>query len=71
MKPVFANKSTVDEIRLRFDQEVERFSNLQTGQQATIDAPLAMSLIAEAAARVNPRAQSLLDTSIRRTRPGH
>jgi len=61
MKPVFANKSTVDEIRLRFDQEVERFSNLQTGQQATIDAPLAMSLIAEAAARVNPRAQSLLD----------
>jgi len=61
MEPVFAKKSTVEEIRVRFDQEVERFSNLETGQQATIDAPLAMTLIAETAARVNPHAQSLLD----------
>ena len=28
-------KSTVDEIRLRFDADVERFSNLETGQSAT------------------------------------
>lgn len=55
------NKSTVEEIRSRFDHEVERFSNLQTGQQATIDAPLSLELIAEAAARVTPRATSLLD----------
>ena len=34
-------KSTVDEIRERFDNDVERFSNLATGQSATIDAPLA------------------------------
>jgi len=61
IQPAFANKSTVEKIRVRFDQEVERFSNLETGQQATIDAPLAMNLIAEAAARVNPHAQSLLD----------
>ncbi|MGI6419673.1 MAG: hypothetical protein ACOX1P_28900 [Thermoguttaceae bacterium] len=33
-------KSTVDEIRQRFDADVERFSNLETGQSATIDAPL-------------------------------
>jgi len=55
------SKSTVDEIRLRFDQEVERFSNLQTGQQATIDAPLSLTLIAEAGSRVTPHATSLLD----------
>jgi tRNA (cmo5U34)-methyltransferase len=54
-------KSTVDEIRARFDQEVERFSNLQTGQSATVDAPLALELIAEAAAAATPQAKRLLD----------
>src|SRR5262252_7421315 len=54
-------KSTVEEIRARFDQEVERFSNLETGQTATIDAPLALELIQAAAARVCPNAQRLLD----------
>ena len=29
-----ARKSTVDEIRQRFEANVERFSNLQTGQAA-------------------------------------
>ena len=43
-------KSKVDEIRQRFDADVERFSNLSTGQSATIDAPLGMGLIAETAA---------------------
>jgi tRNA (cmo5U34)-methyltransferase len=36
----------VDEIRQRFDADVERFTNLETGQSATVDAPLAMALIA-------------------------
>jgi tRNA (cmo5U34)-methyltransferase len=54
-------KSTVDEIRARFDKDVERFSNLETGQSATIDAPLSLALIAETAVRVNPGAASLLD----------
>jgi len=54
-------KSTVDEIRARFDNDVERFSNLQTGQSAAIDAPLALELIAEAAAATTPRATRLLD----------
>jgi tRNA (cmo5U34)-methyltransferase len=54
-------KSTVAQIRERFDADVERFSNLETGQSATIDAPLSLALIAEAAARVCPRAESLLD----------
>ncbi len=54
-------KSTVDEIRQRFDKEVERFSNLETGQSATVDAPLALELIAEAAAATNPNAKCVLD----------
>jgi len=44
----FAHKSTTEEIRARFDQDVERFSNLATGQQATIDAPLVLELVAQA-----------------------
>src|SRR5947209_17999377 len=54
-------KSTVDEIRRRFDDDVERFSNLETGQAATVDAPLAMALVAEAAAVVTPHARHVLD----------
>lgn len=56
----FIEKSSVEEIRRRFDADVERFSNLETGQSATIDAPLALELIAEAAA-VTPGAKHLLD----------
>ena len=54
-------KSTVDEIRARFDSDVERFSNLETGQSATVDAPLAMDLVTEAAAVSTPHASRLLD----------
>lgn len=54
-------KSTVEEIRTRFDNDVERFSNLGTGQEAAIDAPLILELIAEAASVVTPDAHSLLD----------
>jgi len=54
-------KSTVDEIRQRFDAEVERFSNLATGQSATVDAPLAMTLVAQAAAAVTPFAKHVVD----------
>jgi tRNA (cmo5U34)-methyltransferase len=54
-------KSTVDEIRERFDKDVERFSVLQTGQSATMDAPLALELICTAAAGATPGAKRLLD----------
>jgi tRNA (cmo5U34)-methyltransferase len=54
-------KSTVDEIRQRFDADVERFSNLDTGQSATLDATLAMALVAEAAAATTPHARHVLD----------
>lgn len=54
-------KSTVDEIRRRFDADVERFSNLDTGQSATMDSPLAMAMIAKAATMTTPYARHLLD----------
>ncbi len=54
-------KSTPEEIRQRFDADVERFSNLETGQSATMDSPLAMALIAEAAAVTTPHARNVLD----------
>jgi tRNA (cmo5U34)-methyltransferase len=54
-------KSTVEEIQRRFDADVERFSNLETGQSATVDAPLAMALVAEAAAATTPHARHVLD----------
>ncbi|MBC8142352.1 MAG: class I SAM-dependent methyltransferase [Armatimonadetes bacterium] len=54
-------KSTVDEIRARFDTDVERFSRRDTGQTALIDAVLALDLIADAALAVTPDAAHLLD----------
>ena len=54
-------KSTPEQIRERFDNDVERFSNLETGQTATMDAPLIMDLVAQAAARTNPDATNMLD----------
>lgn len=54
-------KSTIKEIEERFDQDVERFSNLETGQQTTLDAIFNMELITTAIARRYPALQSLLD----------
>jgi tRNA (cmo5U34)-methyltransferase len=54
-------KSTVEQIRQRFDNDVERFSNLETGQSATIDAPLVLDLITAMAAATNPQATRVLD----------
>jgi tRNA (cmo5U34)-methyltransferase len=54
-------KSTVEQIRARFDADVERFSNLETGQTATMDAALCLELIARAAAAVTPGATDVLD----------
>ncbi|HCS55444.1 methyltransferase domain-containing protein [Rubinisphaera sp.] len=56
-----AEKATVEQIRERFDHDVERFSNLETGQSSTVDAPIAMDLVCSAAAVCTPRATHLLD----------
>lgn len=61
MNTNYAEKATNDEIRNRFDNDVERFSNLDTGQATTIDAPLTLELCTEAAKYINPNATDLLD----------
>jgi tRNA (cmo5U34)-methyltransferase len=54
-------KSTIAEIRERFDNDVERFSNIETGQLSTIDAKISLELITEASKRIVPNAENLLD----------
>lgn len=54
-------KSSVAEIRDRFDAQVEKFSNLDTGQVTTIDASLVMNLIAEAAIQCSKSITNVLD----------
>ena len=61
MKTPLKKKSTLIEIRERFDNDVERFSNLETGQKAAIDAPLSMELITQAAIATTPHAKRVLD----------
>lgn len=57
----YLHKATNEEIKKRFDSDVERFSNLESGQQTTVDAPLTMELCTEAAKYINPNAKELLD----------
>lgn len=54
-------KSTVDEIRRRFDADVERFSQLETGQQAAMDAPVILDVVARSAASHVRPGGTLLD----------
>lgn len=61
MTTPLATKSTTQDIQQRFDADVERFSNLESGQAATIDAPLAMELITKAAIAATPSIRRVLD----------
>ncbi|MDB5325089.1 MAG: class SAM-dependent methyltransferase [Phycisphaerales bacterium] len=54
-------KSTVDEIRARFDADVERFSDLSVAQATAIDSKLCLELIADGAAAASPNATAILD----------
>ncbi|MEL1239895.1 class I SAM-dependent methyltransferase [Flavobacterium flavipallidum] len=54
-------KLSVTEIEKRFDNEVERFSNLETGQVSTMDAKVVLELITCTARAVKPEAKTLLD----------
>lgn len=60
-KTPLENKSTSAQIETRFDNDVERFSNLDTGQTATMDAPLVMELITQAAVRSTHPIRKILD----------
>lgn len=54
-------KSTVDEIRARFDADVDRFSNLEVGQQAAMDGVLVLDLICRGVEIANPHTRDVLD----------
>jgi tRNA (cmo5U34)-methyltransferase len=54
-------KASVDDIRARFDRDVERFSQVETGQTATIDAALCLDLVSTAAAAVTSPIRRVLD----------
>lgn len=54
-------KATVAQIRARFDNDVERFSQLETGQTTMVDGTLILDLLPAAAAAATPQAQHVLD----------
>lgn len=54
-------KSSPETIRRNFDQQVDRFSNIETGQTTAIDSPLCMELVSRSAQLLNPGAQSIMD----------
>jgi tRNA (cmo5U34)-methyltransferase len=54
-------KSTVEQIRRRFDADVERFSKLESGQAAAMDAPVILDIVARSAARHVKSQGKLLD----------
>ncbi|WP_432797376.1 class I SAM-dependent methyltransferase [Poriferisphaera sp. WC338] len=57
----YSKKSTAEEIRERFDHDVDRFSNLEIGQTAAIDGALCLNMIAECAAATYPKMTHVLD----------
>ena len=61
MRTPMDKKSSTNEIQERFDNDVERFSNLVTGQSATIDAPLSMELVTSAAVHTTNPIRRVLD----------
>jgi tRNA (cmo5U34)-methyltransferase len=54
-------KSSVEEIRQRFDGDVERFSNLETGHAATMDSLMVLDLVPRVVARMAPAGTRGLD----------
>lgn len=57
----YIQKSSTEEIKARFDADVERFSNLEMGQQTTLDARLVLDMITDSILRINPGTQTVLD----------
>lgn len=61
MSTPLSEKSTTAAIQDRFDNDVERFSSLETGQQTVIDARLILDLISTLSVSVVPHAENMLD----------
>lgn len=54
-------KSSPEAILRNFDQQVDRFSNIETGQTTAIDSPLCMELVSRSALLLNPDAKNVMD----------
>lgn len=54
-------KSTVEEIRVKFDQLAHKYTNLEKGQDTALDSPLTLELISMAASTHNSDAKAILD----------
>ncbi len=61
MNRLLDQKSTLEDIKERFDSDVDRFTDLETGQSSTIDAALTMELITKAAFRATSDIRRVLD----------
>jgi tRNA (cmo5U34)-methyltransferase len=55
------SKASVNEIRARFDNDVKRFSDLNSGQSSFVDAKISLEIVTESAKRLVPHAINLLD----------
>lgn len=55
------SKSSVDQIRARFDDDVDRFASLETAQQSVVDAKTILDRTTRAAAATTPSATRVLD----------
>ncbi len=51
----------MEEIRKRFDSDVESFSNIETGQQAIPESTLILNLLSDSAPILRPDAKNILD----------
>jgi tRNA (cmo5U34)-methyltransferase len=54
-------KATLEEIKERFDIDVEEFSDLDTGQVSIIDSKIYLELVTEVSKRIKPNSFNLLD----------
>lgn len=54
-------KISVEELERQFDNDVERFSNEQTGQTTTVDASLVLSMVEQSILRFCPQAKKMCD----------
>lgn len=57
----YSKKSSPEEIRNKFNTLVERYSDIQTGQNTAVDSAFIAEIIAKVAAKVNPDAREILD----------
>lgn len=54
-------KSSLESIRKNFNEQVDRFSNIETGQATAIDSPLCMEIVAQSAKMLNPDSTQIMD----------